>query len=162
RDFARFQQDLVVRVASGFYGVLESKDVVDNEQRTYESLVTVLDRAKAMEQATRMAAFEVDQARQDVLRAEDRHQQALHAYEGQVDDFKKTLGIPVTTKVTLRADALDRLRARGAEAIDADVGRSIGIALSRRLDLLSQRDRLLDAERHMAIAEDALGADVKL
>ena len=67
RAFARFQQDLVVTVASGFYDVLQSKDVLTNEELTYQSLLLVHERAKAFgpEGAGRLPDFEVDQARQE-------------------------------------------------------------------------------------------------
>jgi outer membrane protein TolC len=162
RSFARFQQQLVVTVASGFYGVLEARDVVANEELTYASLQVVYERAQWIGKAGRLGDFQVDQAHQDVLRADDRRQQARQAYESALDDFKKTLGLPVAAHVTLREDSLERLRSRGLEAADTDTARVIATALARRLDLVTERDRLEDSRRHLAVAEDALGPDFSL
>lgn len=164
RAFARFQQDLVVTVASGYYDVLQSKDVLTNEELTYQSLLLVHERAKAFgpEGAGRLPDFEVDQARQDVLRAEDRRQQARQAYEASLDRFKRTLGIPVGTGLTLEEGALDTLRAAGIVGGEGALGEALATALSRRLDLATARDRVDDARRKLDVAANALGADVAL
>lgn len=164
RSFARFQQDLVVTVASGYYDVLQSKDVLTNEELTYQSLLLVHERAKAFgpEGAGRLPDFEVDQARQDVLRAEDRRQQARQAYEASLDRFKRTLGIPVQTRLTLEEGALDALRAAGIVGGEGALGEALATALSRRLDLATARDRVDDARRKLDVAANALGADVAL
>lgn len=164
RAFARFQQTLVVTVASGYYGVLQSKDVLTNEELTYQSLKVVHERAKSFgpEGAGRLPDFEVDQARQDVLRAEDRRQQAQQAYEASLDRFKRTLGIPVATRLTLEAGSLDALRAAGIARGDVALGEVLAVALSRRLDLVTARDRVDDARRHLDVAANALEADVNL
>lgn len=164
RTFARFQQTLVVTVATGYYGVLQSKDVLTNEELTYQSLRVVHERAKSFgpEGAGRLPDFEVDQARQDVLRAEDRRQQARQSYEASLDRFKRTLGIPVGTNLTLEAGALDALRAVGIVGDNVSLGDALSRALARRLDLATARDRVDDARRRRDVAANALEADVTL
>lgn len=162
RAFARAQQRLVVTVATDYYAVLARRDVLDNENRTYESLVLVHERAKAFGAEGRMPDFEVDQASQDVLRAQDRRQQAEQALEASLDRFKRTLGLPVSTKVTLEATALETLREAGLSVEEPALEDALATGLARRLELATARDRADDARRRLAVAADALGAGLAL
>lgn len=164
RDFARFQQQLIVDVVTGFYRVLESRDTLANEELSYQSLLLFLERAKAFgpEGARRLPDFEVDQARQDVLRADDRRVRAQQAYEAALDDFKQVLGLPTRAKLIVREDALDVLRARGIVSPTLDLPHAIAEALARRLDLATARDRFDDAKRKAVVAADGLGTQLDL
>ena len=60
-----------VRVISEYYAVLQAGDRVRNSYLNWESLVTGRARVEAMANAERLPRFEVDQAHQDELQAED-------------------------------------------------------------------------------------------
>jgi outer membrane protein TolC len=164
RDYARFQQEFAVDVARAYYDVLRQRDAIANAEANRRSLQTTLDRAEALgpEQAGRLPGFQVDQARQDVLRAEERWIGARQAFEEALDAFKQDLGLPVAAKVVLPDDALDALRAREATPTEEDPARTAAEALGRRLDLANARDRLEDARRKVAVAADALGVQADL
>jgi outer membrane protein TolC len=164
RDYARFQQEFAVDVATSYYGVLQQRDVIANAEANWRSLQTTFDRARDMgpDGAGRLPGFQVDQAGQDLLRAEERRIAARQAYEEALDAFKQELGLLVTTRVVLPDDALDELRAQEAEAASGDPARSAVAALGRRLDLANARDRLQDATRKVAVAADALGVQADL
>ena len=164
RSFARFQQEFTDSVATSFYRVLQQRDTVTNEELTAKSLERVLERAKAFgpEGAGRLPDFEVDQARQDVLRAKDRVVRAQQSYEEALDRYKLDLGLPPAAVLVPRDDALDVLRGRGLEPAGFDLPRALAAARSRRLDLENARDQLDDAARKVAVTANGLGPQVDL
>jgi outer membrane protein TolC len=164
RDFARYQQEFVVDVSTSYYRVLAQRDSVQNAEKNYENLLKTRDRAEDFGKAGRMPDFEVDQARQDLLRAEERRILARQAYEGALDAFKQELGLRTDAVVTLTDEPLDALRAAppAAKEPEGAVEASIVTALDRRLDLLNARDQFDDSVRQVAVAADALGVQADL
>jgi len=162
RTFARFEQTFAVDVASQYLGVLRQRDVVINEWRNYQSLIQGRERAEWLAKAERLPEFQVDQARQDELKAYNRWIVARESYENAVDSLKITLGLPVVTEIALEPAELDRLTAEGlrSEAIDTEA--AIAQALTLRLDLANTRGGLEDADRKVLVAEDGLKGDVDL
>jgi outer membrane protein TolC len=164
RSYARFQQEFAVQIANDFYRVLQARDTLKNEERTHESLTQLLERQEAMgaEAAGRIPGFQVDQARQDLLRADERRRVAASSYQSQLDRFKLSLGIPVSVDVELLDDDLERLRTQETEAPEVDPERAVAVALERRLDLKNARSRSDDARRRVLVAKDGLRAQVDL
>jgi outer membrane protein TolC len=164
RDFARYQQEFYVRVVTGYFRALQQGDVVENERRTEASIERLFDRAKEFgpEGAGRIADFEVDRARQDLLRARDRRVRAEEAREAALDRLKLDLGLPPDTRLVLDADVVRRLVETGPDAALPSVEQEVATGRARRLDLKNARDRSDDAVRRVAVAEDALKADVTL
>jgi len=164
RAFARYQQELAVSVTSGFYRVLESRDTLENEEASYKSLELVHERAKMFGAggAGRQPDFAVDQARQNVLLADERRTRARLDFEQALDDYKRELGIPTRVRMTVHEGALEALRQRGLVAPAIDLPRAVDAGLARRLDLANARDQADDAVRKAAVAQDALGAGVDL
>ena len=164
RTFARYQQELAVSVTSGFYRVLESRDTLENEEASYKSLELVHERAKMFGAggAGRQPDFAVDQARQNVLLADERRTRARLDFEQALDDYKRELGIPTRVRMTVHEGALEALRQRGLVAPDIDLPHAVDAGLARRLDLANARDQADDAVRKAAVAQDALGAGVDL
>ncbi|MFW6189771.1 MAG: TolC family protein [Planctomycetota bacterium] len=156
RNFVRFRRQFFVRVLSDYYNVLESLQVLRNEQTNSENLQFTLERARARSEAGQLPPFQVEQTRQDVLLAADRVERARQRYEGSLDDFKITLGLPTEARVALDPDDLDRLRRAGVQTIEFKLEDASDLALKHRLDLLTANDRVYDAERKVEVAENDL------
>ncbi len=190
RDFDRFRRTFAVSVASGYLDVLRRFDSVRNAEENYRNLVVLSRRTDALDRAGRISGIEVDQARQDELRARDRWIGARQEYEASLDRFKTTLGLPPDAKLELDRGELERttqqvrgsfgiaeeggaggevpaadapvdLLAPGPEA-GRDEARLIALALGRRQDLRVARGRVEDAERAVLVAADALRAGLTL
>jgi outer membrane protein TolC len=110
RTFERFKQALAVQVASGYLGVLQQQDAVDNAAENYRQLIGSRRRARRLADAGRLPEIQVDQALQDELRARDRWITAQQTYSGQLDNFKITLGLPTDARIELDRSELQRLR----------------------------------------------------
>lgn len=164
RSFARFQQEFSARIAGSFYRAALSRTTLSNEDLTVKSLQTVFERAEAFgpRGAGRLPDFQVDQARQDLLRAQDRRVRAQQAYEAALDSLKIELGLPVTTRVSIAEGVLEDLAKRGMEPPSLDAAKAIATAIESRLDVKNARDQREDADRKVEVAANGLGPRVDL
>lgn len=169
-DFDRFRRTFAVRVASEYLGVLERAQQVRNAEDNVERLELSAGRAQKMADAGRLPATQVDQTQQDVLRARERLSSARQDYERQMDNLKRTLGLPVDARIVLDPDELTRLAEAAGEAEEPDESAEAGamawrgmpeeevvrLALDHRLDLRRAEGRVEDARRAIVLARDAL------
>lgn len=156
RRFVRYRRTFFVQVLSAYYRVLQARRVLENERMNYDDLVLMRDRGEWMGQAGRIPEFQVDQIRQDVLRAEDSVLSALQSYENQLDGFKITLGLPAGARVVLDPRELDQLTPERIAEVDLPLQQIEQIAEAHRLDLMTQRDSVEDAGRKLQVAENDL------
>jgi len=119
--FARFKRTLAVRVASEYLSVLQQLDQIQNAEDNYRRLIVSTRRARRLADAGRLPQIQVDQARQDELRARDRWITAQQTYAHRRDSFKITLGLPADANIDLDRGELKQLAesasmGRGASA----------------------------------------------
>jgi outer membrane protein TolC len=135
---------------------------VVNEWKNYQSLKNDRIRAELFARAQRLPEFQVDQARQDELKAYNRWILAWEDFVNGVDELKLFIGIPVETEIMVDTAEIDRLLAEGLKKPREDVKSAIEVALKNRLDVKNMQDGLEDARRKIKVAEDALKGDVDL
>jgi outer membrane protein TolC len=162
RTFARYEQTFAVEIASEYLRVLQARDTVINEWQNYRSLIENRERAEWLAKAERLPEFQVDQARQDELRAYSRWIVTRETYANSVDSFKIALGIPVTTEIVLDPKELERLAEAGLQDLKVAPEEATGKALTMRFDLMNSRDGVADADRKIKVAENGLAGDVDL
>lgn len=186
--FERFKRVFAVQIATDYYGVLQLRHEADNELENYRYLIEATRRARRMAEAQRLDSVQVDQTEQDELKARDAWVQAIRAYEGRLDLFKQSLGLPVDARIELDIKEFDilvdvsRFAPRPTEPrVPADapvvvtppsrVGggpfelppeTAVVVALRNRLDLRVTIGRILDSQRGVAVAADQLRADLTL
>ena len=113
RSFARFRKTFVFEITSSYYNVLRQRDNVTNAWQNYKDVQLTVQRTESEAAAGRRPEFEVDQARQNALRARDSWVQALRRYAERLDRFKVSLALPAdgkTAKNNVKLFAGDRLR----------------------------------------------------
>lgn len=157
RFFNRFRKTFVVSVITQYYETLEQRELAANAEEFHRSLATLRDRVEKLVGAARLPSEELDRIEQELLRAQDRWILAQKEYERFLDAFKITLGVPPTNEFNLDQGALDALKSGGIPHPDFVVAEAIETGLSRRLDLINQADMVLDAQRAVYVAADALG-----
>ena len=113
----RFKRTLAVQVASEYLAVLQQADRVKNERDNYRRLIMGVRRARRLADAGRLPEIQVDQTRQDELRARDRWISAQQAHARGLDRFKITLGLPTDADIALDGSELERLVEIGKSAI---------------------------------------------
>jgi outer membrane protein TolC len=156
RAYERFRRTFAFDVASRFFRILEQQDTLVNEERNFEGLVTLRERNEAFAEAGLLNDIEVDQARQDELRARNRVIEARRNLETALDDFKFFLGLPIEAELAVDAAGLLELSAWPELELDFPETEVVEVALSRRLDHLTTVDVVADAKRRVRVAADAL------
>ncbi|MCF7848108.1 MAG: TolC family protein [Kiritimatiellales bacterium] len=151
RDFKRYQQSFVISIASQYYGVLSSRDKLENERKNYESAVENRRQTEAYAKAGRIAEFEAAQARQRELNAADSWTVAEAAYQKALDDFRFELALPVDLNVEPDSNELLSLEKKGLVQLDIELTDAIEYAISNRLDLITRREQVEDKSRKLEI-----------
>ena len=99
RDLERFKQTFSVQVETQYFRVLASARRVQNEERNLASLTEARRRNEAFAEAQRITEIEVDQARQDELRARNRVVVQRNNFQGLLDDVQEHCsGFPSTSR----------------------------------------------------------------
>jgi len=162
RTFERFRRSFCFDVTSRYYRVLQQRDTVMNQWSNYKRIrQSRLDR-EAEKREGLVEALQVDQMRQDELRAEANWVRAVRQFREQLDEFKVFLGLPAEGPVELDPAEADRLREAGLRDAAVSPDTALETALERRLDLLTAVDRTADAERAVEIAKNGLEPDIDL
>ena len=163
RGFEQFKKAFVFGVVSDYYAVLGQLDIVTNERTNAENLAGTRERNEFLGRAGRLSEIQVDQARQDELRARDRVITAQARFESQLDRFLESIGLPPDLPVEVPREELDAL---GVELAPLEISqeRAFEVAFANRLDFANDEAEVADAARKIVVAENALqaGLDVVL
>jgi outer membrane protein TolC len=162
RTFNRYRRNFVVSIANDYYGVLELKANVTNAENSYYRLVESRKRLQIEAEAGQARPFDVDEAEQRALDAENQWVQAQLNYERALDNFKVSLSLPPDVQVDLDENELQALEQIGIIEPGYELNEAVETALLRRLDLANSRDRVDDAERKVVVAADNLGVELNL
>jgi outer membrane protein TolC len=162
RNYVRAREALLISIAERYYAVLNSRDALEIGKQTYTSVASSLERSEAMAEAGRVDPFQVDQARQKVLTAESNLVSLNENYQSALDNLKTALGLPLESTIEADPEDLARLTAQQLPTPPMDFSAAIAIALQKRLDYATVKDRLQDAQRQVKIAEDAMRAKLTL
>lgn len=116
-EFERFKKIFAVNIASEYLQVLRQLNEVENAAENYRNLIASTRRSRRMADAGRVSEVQVDQSRQNELRARNRWIRAEESYKNQLDGFKGSLGLPPDADIVLDRDDLDRLVALSSKSI---------------------------------------------
>lgn len=176
-DFERVRRAFAARIVGDYLGALQQQRIARFAEENERRIALATARAERLAAAGRLPEIQVDQARQDLLRARERTIAARFAAEQRLDRFKIALGLPSDARVALDESELDRLaeaEARpapvagfvfpeGAAAVPEDqIERWVRAALRDRLDLRAALGRVADARRAARVAADALRTGLTL
>ena len=162
RAFNRYRQSFVVSVVNDYYRVLQQRDAVANAKNNYESKIELRQRLQMEASEGVTPRYQVDQAEQSELLAQDSYLRAQQRYEQLLDAFKITLSLPTDATIELDQNELKVLADKGIVETDYELDAAIETALAQRLDLANSADAVDDATRKVAVAADNLGAELNL
>ncbi|MFH1371837.1 MAG: TolC family protein [Planctomycetota bacterium] len=162
RTFNRFRQTFVVDTINAYYGVLQQRDKVTNAQNNYNRVLESQNRLEMEAEAGRRTRIDVDEAQQNVLRAQDSVVSEQQRYERALDDFKIRLAIPTDANFELDQNELIALKEMGVTEPTFALGEAVETALLRRLDLANTADRIDDNLRKVILAADGLGPQLNI
>ncbi len=162
RSFNRYRKTFVVSIIDEYYSVLQRREEVNNAKNNYDMQVESKRRLDMYAEAGRVDRFDVDEAEQSMLRAENNWVSAQQRYEQALDAFKIRLSLPTDADVGLDPNELEVLKEIGISEPNYTLDVAVETALARRLDLTNSADRVDDAGRKIKVAADNLGVELNL
>ncbi len=162
RSFARYRKEFVVSIVNDYLRTLQSLDQVENAQSNYISLQAADEEAALKAQAGKLSRFEADETKQRMLQARDNLAQSQRRYQQILDAFKLTLALPVDANIILDPAVLEEIALMDISEPNFIVADAVDTALKTRLDLATSYDKVDDAQRKVAVTEDALRARLDL
>ena len=162
-DFDFYRRDFVIRIARQYYSVLQALDQVRNAQSNYDNLQKATERVAAIAQSGRLPAAQVDQSRQDAYRSNLRLVGAQARYSDSLDRLKESIGYPVDASLELEQSELQQLATQFSISDKAlwekEEAHLYAIAFQNRQDVQTFFRKVEDAQRAVALAQDALRAE---
>jgi outer membrane protein TolC len=162
RTFERYRRSFAVDAADRYYGVLELRDAVGNQERNVKSLSALTERNTALAEAGRLSKIEVGQAHQNELTSRANLLTAKQNLANALDDLKLFMGLPIEFDLELDPDALTELTKTPITELSVDEHAAISFALGNRLDYLNLVDQVDDSSRKVVVAADALRAGLDI
>jgi len=162
RSFNRFRKTFAVSIVTQYYIVLQKLDILKNAEANYKTLLAVYDRAGKLAYAGRLPNFELDQAEQDKLNAQQLIIAAQKEYEQALDELKLALSLPPDMDFQLDESELENLKTSLLTSPDFSDIDIVKTALALRLDLANSADAADDARRKVLVAADSLRAGLNL
>ena len=157
RNFNRYRQTFVVGIISQYYQVLQQKESLEITRASYERREDSTNQLKMEVEVSQRPQSDLDEARQQLLTAENSLISAEQRYAQTLDNFKITLSLPIDANISLDPNELTALSNIGVSQPEYTAENAIQIALDKRLDLANTRDSLVDTERKLVLAEQGLG-----
>lgn len=162
RSFAQYQRQFAIDIVIDYFELLQDKDQLKNAYADYQRRLETIQYTEARGEAGKQSQLEVDEARTEELTAKNSYIIAATTFLNNLDRFKITLGLPLTTKLRLDDQALIDLRAAGLLPLDVDNEKAFHIAVENQLELLNDIDRFEDSQRQVYVAANRLKANLNL
>ena len=160
RSFNQFQNSFALNVAGDYFRILQQKDTIRSTYTNYLRRVESTQRLEA--RADREALNNVQQAHQAELTARVAYVNAIANYLTSLDQFKITLGLPVSEKLALEDAALTEVEKNGLVPAQLDPTTAYRLATQRQMLMLNAIDQFVDSQRTVRIAADKLKPGLNL
>lgn len=162
RSFSRDRKNFVISIINGYYSVLQQRDSVTIAEASYKSRVDSTKMLRMEVEVGQRAPYELGEAEQSLLEAENSLVIARQSYEQTLDEFKIRLALSTDVDMTLAQSEFTALEEMGVSLPAYTEQDAIEMALDRRLDLANTVDALDDAARKLELAGKGLGMQLDL
>jgi outer membrane protein len=156
RGFERFRREYLVEVANRYFDLLRQRQTIENQREQLRSLERLAERFSALVRAGRQPAFQAERSVQQVLFGRSNLLRRQQQYQTQLDRFKLLIGMPTTQTLVIEPSVI------AVPEPQLDPGAAVATALSLRLDLQTDADRLADRQRDVAVAANNTLPDLDL
>ncbi len=150
RSFTLDRQDFSIGLLGSYFSLLIDQANVVNTRTNLDQAVFLRRRSEAMFSVRKAKIDDVLRARQNELTASNSLLSAEIGLAIKVSRFLVELGLPADTPASLTGHVPEPI------PLPLDEPACVALALERRLDLQTERNRREDAERHVRIARNAL------
>jgi outer membrane protein TolC len=162
RSFNRYRKTFVVSIISDYYRVLQQRNSVAIQEASYDRLVESTNQLRMEVEVGQRPAYDLGEAEQRLLSAEQSLVSVRQRYEQTLDSFKIRLALPTDAEVTLDPSELEALADIGVSQPDYTAEEAIEVALTHRLDLANTRNGVEDTRRKLELAAKGLGIQLDL
>jgi outer membrane protein TolC len=162
RFFNRFRKGLTVSVITEYYRTLQLLDIANNARHNTDYLEKLWKHSRLLYDRGQLSQVERDRINQEFLQAQNAALLAEKSYEQGLDLFKRTLALDPTLQFQLDSQELEKLKQSALTLPGIPDDTLLDASLARRLDLVNEADRILDAERKIAVAQDRLRAELNI
>ncbi len=156
RDFELFREDFTIDVTSRYYSLVRQLREIENAKEEEKSRYFLTRQSNALFDVGDASEVDKLRAEREYLRVQNDVITQTAAYGLSLDRFKILLGLP--TSFPLEILAQDPVY----KDIPVSLTSAVSAALNNRLDLLTARDELEDAEREVRIASNWTLPDLDL
>ena len=156
RVFEQFRQNFTIGIIRSYLNLVTAKLGLGITKSQVERQERALKQSRAQFRVGRARQEDTLRAAETYLNAENAFLDAEQAFKVQKDRFKIDLGLPIDVDFEIADDIPEPV----AFPLNADG--AVSAALYNRLDLLTQRERLTDTMRRVAIARNSLSPDLDL
>ncbi len=155
RNFGYYQDQFALEVVNEYFRLLQQKDTIRNGYTNYLRRVESTRRLEARS-VDREAVYNVDQARQAELTAQNSYVNEVANYLTLLDQFKLTLGVPLSENFNLDDSPLDEVEQTGLVPAPLNADTAYRLATQKQLPTLNHIDQFEDSKRKIRIAADRL------
>jgi outer membrane protein TolC len=156
RDVELRRQDLALRVQRDFYGIVAQKTVVRNREATLAQFEFLKRRSETLFAVDRVSEVDKFRAAREALTAENSLVDARQELASRLDRFRVLLGIDPDVSIEV-VDDIPEVTVEDVRLEDA-----LEIALRNRIELMTARDQVDDAERRLRIRTQELLPQLRL
>lgn len=149
RAFTQYRKGFTIDIARQYLRVLQAREAARNRFIAYKAATASIERERALAAANLRTQSALKQIEQGQITYERNWISAIRSYEEQLDDLKIALGLPVTERIILAKDELQKLEVTDPKG---NLGQAMDTALITRLDIYNERDFLEDTRRRVKIA----------
>ncbi len=162
RDFLRYQKSFSIEITRDYLNLFLYKKRMENYYTNYMNLKDTRERIEMLSEAGRIAAFQVDQARQNEYTAYQRWIDAQNLYYSSLDSFKMKLGLSPSYNLILTDKEIEELFEKPLSEVKIDTEEFIKYALENRLDLITEYEKVEDSKRKVEIALNNLKNSINM
>ena len=155
RSYERFRRSFFREVVGDYLALVVQKQSLENAQRGVDSLRQLAQRQAALYDAGRARFYDSADAENQALASVARLSRSWEQYRLALDRFKIKIGWPVQDQVQVEQASI------GVVPPLVDPNESVVLALTYRLDLQNEYDRLVDTKRAVENSINALLPDIE-
>ena len=156
RDFELFREDFTIDVLRDYYSLVRQIREIENAEANLTSREFLKKQSEALFDVGEATEADKLRAEREYLRAQNDLLTLREGYDLAVDRFKIRLGLPTTFPLVIRPEEPT------FAALDIDLRKAVEAALHNRIDLLTSKDQLEDAERNVRVVGNRLLPDLEL
>lgn len=162
RDFLRYQKNFSIEITRDYLNLILYKKRMENYYTNYINLKTTRERVEMLSEAGRIAPFQVDQARQNEYSAYQRWIDAQNLYFTSLNSFKIKLGFSPSINLLLEDREIEILFEKPIPDVKFNISDYLNYALENRLDLITEYEKVEDAQRKVEIALNNIKNEINL